>query len=225
MARKRRKRRSGKKDSPASAPPSPPLEALTPLAPTPEVDPVSEDIVSEDVADDPAPVHAESALAHALDEVEEAFLEPSDDSCLSHPSYNLDHVCDDCATSICRVCSINLRTARLCADCFQVRVARRRRGGSWHGWVALAAGLFALGAVAAPFTLAVDPEIARAFPGGRSFFIYGSSFTSALAVFFGLGAQDYNGFGKRAGIVAAILGMLAFCVILVMNVVVAFGTT
>ena len=45
-----------------------------------------------------------------------------------------------------------------------------------------------------------------------------------MGVFFGLGSQDYNGLGKRAGIVGVGLGCLAFCAILVMNVVVAFGT-
>ena len=42
-----------------------------------------------------------------------------DESCLSHPSFNLDYVCDDCAGGICRVCSISYRSVRLCSECFE----------------------------------------------------------------------------------------------------------
>jgi hypothetical protein len=213
MARKRRKRRpDAAKAAQKASTPSP--EAL----PAP---PVS--LSSEGAS---APAHAEGRLdafwgSEGAEEVPEKV---SDESCLSHPSHDLSHVCDDCAVSMCSVCAISFGAVSLCTECFEVRISRRRRGGSWHGWVALAAGLFALGAVVAPFTLAVDPEIARAFPGGKAFFIYSSSFTAGLSVLFGLGAQDYNGFGKRAGLVAVMLGTLAFCAILFMNVVVAFGS-
>ncbi len=215
MARKRRKRRSDD-NGPSPVRPAAPPEAIPPSA-GPHVEGT-------------ASGHAEARLDELWGDSDpgldasDGVVRKSDQSCLSHPSYDLEHVCDDCAASMCGVCAIQFGAARLCADCFEVRVGRRRRGGSWHGWVALAAGLFALGAVVAPFTLAVDPEVARAFPGGRAFFIYGSSFTAGLAVLFGLGAQDYNGFGKRAGVVAVVLGALAFCAILVMNLVVAFGS-
>jgi hypothetical protein len=115
------------------------------------------------------------------------------------------------------MCAISFGSAGLCSECFEVRVGQLRRGGSWHGWAGLALALFGVAAVTAPFTVGTDPKVTAAFPGGQAFFIYGSSIGAALGVLFGLGAQDFAGLGKRAGLVAAGLGGLVLIITCVLN--------
>ena len=148
-----------------------------------------------------------------------------DRSCFSHPSFDLDLVCDDCGGSICQMCSISLHSLMVCTECFEVRIRRRRRGSSWHGWVALACALFALGAVGAPFSVAADPSVAELFPGGRAFFVYGSMITSSAGVLLGFLAQDFDGLSRRAGIVAVAMSVLALCAIVTMNLLAILVTS
>ena len=170
---------------------------------------------------EPAPVAAPQQVP--VDSACEDALQNEDETCLSHPSYNLDFICDDCGVALCRVCCISFGSASLCSECFERRVAARRRGGSWHGWAALLAALLGFAAMIAPFTIAEDPRVAAAFPGGGTFFIYGSSFGAAIGVLFGLGAQDFNGIGKRAGWSAVFLGIVVLVVNCLMNVTAALG--
>jgi hypothetical protein len=147
-------------------------------------------------------------------------LESTDDdrSCLIHPSHDLDLVCDECGVALCAMCSIPYGTSSVCAECLDRRVEVQIRASTWRGWVALAAGLFGIANVLAPFTFAgTDPSIAAAFPGGTMFFNYASMASGAAALAAGLIAQDFEGLAKRAGLVGAGLGALVLAAVVALN--------
>ncbi len=183
---------------------------------------------SPDPMDAGAPSPGESAdvddLVEDLDDDFEARpwgeVDPGlDRSCLSHPSHDLEQRCDVCDMSMCAMCAVPWHEELLCADCVELRVRQQRRQSSgWRGWGAMVAGLVAVGALLAPFTVASTAEAAAALPGGRVFFAVVGLGAAVCGVALGASAQDFQGMSRRAGVAGAAMSLLVLSVDLIMKV-------
>ncbi len=139
-----------------------------------------------------------------------------DHSCLTHPGYNLNLKCGRCQDSMCEMCAVDIKGVPYCAECLALEL-RRRKATPWRGWLAMAAGLVAVAAVLAPFTIAPDHALMGALPGGRVFFSYAALGAGIVGLASGLAMQDFSGIERRAGMIGASLSLVVLVAGVMMN--------
>jgi hypothetical protein len=146
-----------------------------------------------------------------------------DKSCLVHPGYDLLLSCKGCGVAVCEACTVVYAAEQLCTDCVSARVLRHPRpGGGWRGYVSMALGLVAMGALLAPFTFAADPQFSQGLPGGRAFFVYVALISACAGIVTGASSQDFDGAARRAGKVGLCLAAFVLVVDVVMKAMTLF---